>query len=128
MSRVLVEMRLLDYETDEETSANRARFVNDDDTLSSGPFDGMDDYNYNDSTLGQTHATMDVHICQSSLCEACEHDGSTQWNLICQDGGAKFTRATAGKFHKRILCKRYSLAVRNECRNYWVYMLYSKVV
>lgn len=63
---------LLDYETDEETSANRARFVNDDDTLSSGPFDGMDDYNYNDSALGQSHATMDVHICQSSLCEACE--------------------------------------------------------
>mmetsp|Transcript_21275 Transcript_21275/g.38651 ORF Transcript_21275/g.38651 Transcript_21275/m.38651 type:complete len:563 (-) Transcript_21275:178-1866(-) len=64
---------LLDYDTDEETSANRARFVNDDDTLSSGPFDGMDDYNYNDSTLGQSHATMDVHVCQSSLCEACEH-------------------------------------------------------
>lgn len=63
---------LLDYETDEETSANRARFVNDDDTLSSGPFDGTDDYDYNDSALGQNQDTMDVHICQSSLCEACE--------------------------------------------------------
>lgn len=64
---------LLDYDTDEETSAHRARFVNDDDTLSSGPLDGMDEsYNYNDSTLGRNEATMDVHICQSSLCEACE--------------------------------------------------------
>jgi hypothetical protein len=85
---------LLDYDTDEETSANRARFVNDDDTLSSGPFDGMDDYNYNDSTLGQSHATMDVHVCQSSLCEACEHRD--------QHNGISFVKTGASSSPERL--------------------------
>jgi hypothetical protein len=65
---------LLDYDTDEETSANRAMFVNDDDTVSTGPFDGILDEQYmTDSYLGRNQSTMDVHVCQSSLCDACEN-------------------------------------------------------
>ena len=65
---------LLDNETDEETSANRAMFVNDDDTVSTGPFEGILDEQYmTDSMLGMNQSTMDVHVCQSSLCDACEN-------------------------------------------------------
>jgi len=75
---------LLDYETDEETSANRAMFVYDDDTLSSGD---VDDSYYGDSMLGKNHSTMDVHVCQSSLCEVCEKRD--------QHGGISFIKTGA---------------------------------
>jgi hypothetical protein len=69
---------LLDYETDEETTANAPPlFVNEESSLSSGgPIDGTEDsYYYENSMLGKGHAAMDVHVCQSSLCEACEQGG-----------------------------------------------------
>lgn len=70
----LVDESLLDYDTDEETTANAPPiFVNDESSLSSGPFE--DSYYNEDSKLGRNQATMDVHVCQSSLCEACEQGG-----------------------------------------------------
>jgi len=96
---------LLDCETDEETTAERAaRFVNEDDdlTLSTGPYDGMDDSYYEDSYLGKNQATMDVHICQSSLCEACQETD--------RHGGISFVKTGAPESPERL--------PRNATRNY----------
>jgi len=60
-----------------------ARIVTNDDTVSSGPFDGVcsgtddgtDDSSrehYEDSFLGKNSPTRNVHVCQSSLCRACQ--------------------------------------------------------
>lgn len=66
---------LLDTDTDDETEANRPPlFYNDDsDSVTTGPLE--DGSYYGDSALGKNQSTMDVHVCQSSLCEACEKRG-----------------------------------------------------
>ena len=50
----------------------RALVVGDEETLSSGEMLDGSYLMHDSSTLGGTHAAMDVHICQSSLCSVCE--------------------------------------------------------
>jgi hypothetical protein len=53
---------------------NKARVLGDGDSLEDDIFDGIidDSATLNSNSIGGTHAGMDVHVCQSSLCEACE--------------------------------------------------------